>query len=140
MHKEFEMLDTLASIFMPKNLLKFFTLKKVKEVSLNGYCKPIELMTFPAGGKPVYLKIKRRRWVVKGKKESYTNTYDLNYQGVKATKEFADFLKGLDREALDEFLNAWPVYRRMWEKNTSLVQRFLKWIQWQRGTGKTSRA
>ena len=102
---------------------------KNKDWVLNGYCKALELMDFPLRGKPVYIKIKRRRWKIRGEGRSYANPHDLNYPGVKATKEFADFLKGLDREALDEFLDAWPVYRRMWEKDTSLVQRFLKRFQ-----------
>lgn len=153
-HPEFEMLDTFTSMFISEDLLESFSVKKIKEkknewkmildektdrvpqkikekeVSLNGYCKPIELMAYPVGGKPVYVIFKRRRWVVKGDRESYTNTYDLHYPGVKATKELSDFLKELDRKELDEFLNAWPMYRDLREENTSLVQRFLKWIQW----------
>lgn len=153
LHPEFEMLNAFASMFISKDLLESFTIKKIKEkrkewiiifdektdripktiiggeVSLNGYCKPIELMTHPVGGKAVYLMFRRRRWIRKGDSESHTNTYDLHYPGVKATKEFADFLKGLDREQLAEFFNAWPMYRRVWEKNTSLVQRFLKRFQ-----------
>lgn len=68
-HPEFEMLNTLTSLFISEDLLESFTIKKIekkrkewniildektdrvpqkikgKEVSLNGYCKPIELMT-----------------------------------------------------------------------------------------------
>jgi hypothetical protein len=161
-HPEFEMLNTFASIFISEDLLEAFSVKKIKkkrkewniiltektdripeairdsEVSLNGYCKPLELMTYPVGGKSVYLTFKRRRWIQKGSRESYTNNYDLHYPGVKATKELADFLKGLNRNELDEFFNAWPVYRCMWEKDTSLVQRFLKRFQRQGGAGETS--
>lgn len=160
LHPELEMLNTLASMFVNKDLLEAFTIKKIKEkrkewkmiliektdripkeikekeVSLNGYCKPIELMAHPVGGKPVYITFKRRRWVQKGDRESYTNPYDLHYPGIKATKELADFLKELDREELNEFFNTWPVYRRMWEKDTSLVQRFLKRFQRKRRAGK----
>ncbi len=147
------MLNTFASMFISKDLLKFFSIEKIKdkrkewnivlservdqvpeeikskEVSLNGYCKPLELMAYPVGGKPVYLKIKRRRWVVKGEKESHINTYDLHYPGVKATKELSDFLKELNRNELDEFFGTWPMYRHLREKDTSLVQRFLKRFQ-----------
>jgi hypothetical protein len=96
---------------------------------LNGYCKPIELMTHPVGGKAVYIKIRRRRWKEEGQRTSHENYYDLHYPGVKTTKEFADFLKEFNREQLAEFFSAWPMYRRVWEKDTSLVQRFLKRFQ-----------
>ncbi len=68
-------------------------LKQAKEVVLDGFCNPIELQTFPLKGKPVYLKLFRRKWKEAGKDQSYWNTYDLNPEGVKATKEFAAFLK-----------------------------------------------
>ena len=100
-----------------------------KPCVLNGYCKPIELMGFPAKGKPVYIKIIRRKWKEAGYRGGYSNTYDLHYPGVKATKELADFLKGLNREELNEFLSAWPVYRNLRKKDTSLVQGFLKRFQ-----------
>ena len=100
----------------------------MQEWSLNGYCNSIELMTFPLQGKPVYIEVIRRRWVLKGSKDSICNEYDLHYAGIKATKPFADFLKELDRDALDEFLSAWPMYRRVWEKDTSLVSILFKWI------------
>jgi len=154
MSKANEITQNLLGAIVPKELLNIFELADFKEKYnefnmtleekeslvpdnikdknwiLNGFCRPLELMSFPLKGKPTYIKIKRRRWKIRGTMKSYTNPYDLHYPGVKATKEFADFLKELDREALDEFLDTWPVYRRVWEKDTSLVQRFLKWIQW----------
>jgi len=69
-------------------------LKSVTErVVLDGFCNPIELQTFPLKGKAVYLKIYRRRWKVSGRAGHYSNQYDLHQQGVKATDEFACFLK-----------------------------------------------
>lgn len=147
-----QMLETVLSGLMPIEWLEWFEVEKIEEKrkawnillrekegmvpeeigaqewSLNGYCNPIELMTFPLRSKPVYIEIMRRRWMIKGSKEIMHNTYDLHYPGVKATKPFADFLKELDRDALDEFLNAWPVYRRVWEEDTSLVSRLFKRI------------
>ena len=147
-----QMLETVLSGLMPIEWLEWFEVEKIEEKkkewnillrekesrlpegigaqewSLNGYRNSIGLMTFPLRSKPVYIEILRRRWIVKGSTDSISNTYDLHYPGVKATKPFADFLKELDRDALDEFLNAWPVYRRVWEENTSLVSKFIKWI------------
>lgn len=64
-----------------------------KEVVLDGFCNPIELQSFPQKGKTFYIKVIRRRWKEKGSNESYSNDYDLHYEGMKATKEFGDFLK-----------------------------------------------
>jgi hypothetical protein len=64
------------------------------KVIQNGYCNPLELHTFPAKGKPVLLKLIRRRWKLKKTGESAYNTYNYHYEGMKATKEFGDFLKG----------------------------------------------
>ena len=63
------------------------------EVILDGFCNPIEVQSFPLKGKPVYLNIYRRRWKRKGETQHYSNTYFIHPDGVKATKEFAAFLK-----------------------------------------------
>ncbi len=67
------------------------------EISLNGFMNPLELQTFPTKGKEVFLLLKRRRWKLKGSNKSYHNTYSFNDKGIKATKEFGDFLKEIDR-------------------------------------------
>jgi hypothetical protein len=74
-----------------------------KEVVLDGFCNPIELQSFPLKGKPVYLKLYRRRWKYKGENKHYSNTYDFNPQGVKATKEFASFLKAAFGQTPDQY-------------------------------------
>ncbi len=72
-------------------------IKDKKEVLLNGFMNPLELQTFPTKGKEVFLILKRRRWKLKGSNKSYHNTYSFNDKGIKATKEFGDFLKEIDR-------------------------------------------
>jgi hypothetical protein len=68
-------------------------LRKKKAV-LDGFCRPIELQTFPIKGKAVYLQIYRRRWKEKGGGErNFSNHYEFNEQGMKATREFGSFLK-----------------------------------------------
>ena len=94
---------------------------KGKEVVMNGYLDPVEIIDFPARGKLVYLKFQRRRWKEQGKDESYHNTYSFHRKGMKTTDEFGDFLKALDRKALDEFLGAWSGVRDCWEKDLLLV-------------------
>jgi transposase len=83
-------------------------MKNTKEVVLDGVGNPIELQSFPLKGKPVYLKLYRRRWKYKGENKHYSNTYDFNPQGVKAIKEFASFFKQL----LDKLLtNTTPILK-----------------------------
>ncbi len=63
----------------------------------DGYHNPIELQTYPLKGKEVYLYLIRRRWKIKGTKKDISNKYKYNEKGIKATKEFGDFLKEIGR-------------------------------------------
>jgi len=60
----------------------------------DGFCNPLELLHFSLKGKPLYLKLYRRRWKESCSNKHYSNHYDLHPDGVKATHEFASFLKG----------------------------------------------
>jgi hypothetical protein len=73
-------------------------------VVLDGFCNPLELLHFSMKGKPLYLKLYRRRWKESGSSKHYSNAYDLHPDGVKATHEFASFLKGEAGCALDEYV------------------------------------
>jgi hypothetical protein len=64
------------------------------KIVLDGFCNPLELLHFSMKGKPLYLKLYRRRWKTSGDNKHYSNSYDLHPEGVKATHEFASFLKG----------------------------------------------
>ena len=70
---------------------------KDKTYHLDGFLNPIELQSFPAKGKEVYLYVYRRRWKCKEDDKIYSNEYDLHLQGMKATKEFGAFLKEIGR-------------------------------------------
>jgi len=63
-------------------------------VVLDGFCHPLELLHFSIKGKPLYLNLYRRRWKESSSNDHYSNHYDLHPKGVKATHEFASFLKG----------------------------------------------
>lgn len=63
----------------------------------DGYMNTVELQTFPAQGKEVFLRLKRRRWKKKGTKTGYHNTYDYMDKGMKATRAFGAFLKEIGR-------------------------------------------
>ena len=74
-----------------------------EEIALDGFYNPKELQSFPIKGKAVYLKLYRRRWKVKGTTKHYSNSYNLNQEGVKATKEFSSFLKDTFRQTSSEY-------------------------------------
>jgi len=125
------LLSHVLSVLIPESLLSF-NLVSVKEhshyielrledsvdkipkelaesqsVVLDGFANPIELQSFPLKGKPVYFKIYRRRWKESGSKEHYSHSYDLHPDGVKATHEFASFLKDEVRQTLGEYNALW---------------------------------
>ena len=114
----------LLKLHVPEEILDHFELEKAEEISgvirihllekkdpnhypkeiigkgermLNGFMNPIEIQTFPARGKEVFLFLKRRKWKVKGDNKSYFNTYSFTEKGMKATKEFGAFLKEIGR-------------------------------------------
>ena len=66
-----------------------------KQTVLDGYCNVVEILTHAFSLKRITLKIYRRRWKEPGSETHYSNTYNLHPDGMKTTKEFATFLKGI---------------------------------------------
>lgn len=121
-------MDIISRLIVPAEMLKCFEVAEVKEstkqleiileekkelvpdalkgeyVVLDGFCNPLSLLTFPLKGTPTYMTLKRRRWKIKGSDEHYSNTYQYNHPGIKATKEFAAFLKEVHGHTPDEYL------------------------------------
>lgn len=123
-----DIVKSLLSVFFPEEITLHFEIKEVAEkkgyiqitfdelpelvppamhlngeIVLDGFCNPLELQSFPLKGKPVYLKLYRRRWKHKGEDKHYSNSYDFNPDGVKATKEFASFLKAAFGQTPDQY-------------------------------------
>ena len=73
------------------------------EANLCGFTNKIELQTFPQKGKSCYLNIKRRKWKDKSTGKTYSNNYDLNKEGMKATDELGAFLKKNNRVRTAKF-------------------------------------
>jgi hypothetical protein len=124
-------LDTyqLLKLIAPEAILKSFDLSEIKETEqryeiyfiekedlvplalqgkesvLDGYCNPLTLYSFPIKATPTLLVLKRRRWKPKGGGDHYFNEYEFNPPHVKATKEFAAFLKEVFGHTLDQYLS-----------------------------------
>lgn len=90
---------------------------KGKDVVQNGFMAPVEIIDFPARGRLMYIKFRRRRWKERGLNESYHNDYTFHRKGMKTTDEFGDFLKGLAGEEFVEFCSAWPGVLDFWEED-----------------------
>jgi len=73
-------------------------------IVLDGFCNPLELLHFSIKGKPLYLRLNRRRWKESGSSKHYSNRYNLHPEGVKTTHEFASFLKGEAGCTADEYV------------------------------------
>ena len=157
------LLEQAFSAILPQQWLRYFEVTKItqkkhewnivlvekedciptalqgKEVVQNGYMRSIEIYDFPLRGKPAYLKFIRRRWKIKGNNnKSFYNEYDFHPQGMKATKEFGDFLKEFNRREADLLLGDITVSKDSRRQNKTLVQRSLEWFHKRRGTGTTS--
>jgi hypothetical protein len=87
-----ELIEKDDAEHIPKSIVREG--KAVKD----GYMNTVELQSFPAQGKEVFLRLKRRRWKIKGTKKGFYNNYKFINTGMKATKEFGAFLKEIGRE------------------------------------------
>lgn len=118
----------LLQLVVPKEILKCFDLVEVKEgklatelifeekkelipvaltgqvAVLDGFCNPLSLLGFPLKGNPTYIVLIRRRWKPKGGDLQCSNEYSFHPPHVKATTEFAAFLKGVHGHTPDEYL------------------------------------
>jgi hypothetical protein len=115
-----EMLSAMVSMFVPETILENFDIFHVQkrnenwvielrekennipkeltqEAVLDGFCNPIEVMSFGFSLGPVYLKIYRRRWKRSNENEHFSNDYNFTLKGFKMVPELGIFLKEEDR-------------------------------------------
>ncbi len=96
---------------------------KGKEAVQDGYLNKMELQTFPLKDKTVYIAVRRRRWKERGTPEqSYSNRYDLHFEGMKTTKEFGIFLKEELGFEPDEYNKFWQRITDQGSDPLSMVQ------------------
>jgi hypothetical protein len=127
--------ESVKGLFIPKEYQENFYLEAVKEerkewrvicrekaekvprklsrkgYKQNGYVGKTEVINFPLGGKPAYLHFYRRKWKDLETGEIVSNSYQLHPEGMKATKDFGDFLKGLTRWERCKFYFNYPNLR-----------------------------
>lgn len=68
-----------------------------EELESKGFYDAVTVGDFPLRGKPRKYKIRRRKWLVKQEGKIISKKYKIYANGTRKTKEFAAFLKGLDR-------------------------------------------
>lgn len=118
---EKELIMEVFKMIFPKDMFEYFSLRSIKEeedmvyfnfeernivpeecvgrrVESKGFYTTKIIQDFPLRGKPGFLRVKKRKWQDKDTKESIFRDWNLVMEGTKLTKEFADFLKELDRE------------------------------------------
>lgn len=122
-----EMLNMMISMYVPSSILTDFEVWNVYgkqgnkiielrekedripqllqgirgEVVLDGFCNPLEMLSFGFSLGPVYLRIYRRRWKKSGDELHYSNEYDFRLKGYKLVPELGIFLKEEDRRLTD---------------------------------------
>jgi hypothetical protein len=67
------------------------------KVQSKGFFEPITVQDFPIREYKVYLHIKRRRWLNLSTNKVVSTDWNLVAKGTRLTKEFASFLKEINR-------------------------------------------
>ena len=113
-----DVFSMISKMLVPANILESFEIVDVHEHSDNwqielreneysipvelsedpkplkdGFCNPVEMLSYSFSMKPVYLKLYRRRWKRSGSSEHFSNSYDFTLKGVKMVPELGIFLK-----------------------------------------------
>ena len=86
--------DTLFNIYLDEknNIPKEFQ----KDILVSkGFHETVVIQDFPIRDKPVFLYVRRRKWLNKATGNIVSNQWDLTSKGTRYTKDFATFLKGL---------------------------------------------
>ena len=110
----------LAEFLLPEGLLYFFEIEKVyktdegfhihliekniipkeyhnQKVLSKGFLPEIKIQDFPMRGKPCFLRVKRRRWLLLESGKVISRDWNIVAQGTRITEDFATFLKGINR-------------------------------------------
>ena len=113
--------ELLLRYILPAGILEYFRITDVKEVEGEGlyvsleeknippeeckdtkthahsFHKETTIQDFPLRGKPCFLKVKRRRWLLIDSGQIVSRDWNIVSQGTRITEDFAIFLKGINR-------------------------------------------
>jgi hypothetical protein len=73
------------------------SLQPYRDVVLDGYCDPLEMLSHSFVCKPIYLRLYRRRYKRSNQEEHFSNSYNLTLKGLRMVPELGIFLKEEDR-------------------------------------------
>ena len=68
-----------------------------QRVQSKGFIDSSDIEDFPLHGKPVILRVRRRKWLIVDTGKIIIRNWDLVAKGTRMTHEFASFLKALYR-------------------------------------------
>lgn len=108
----------LVKLFLPTEIFEYFEIKDVvvkdrsvavfldeRDLKPSGYSSQLLtskgfhpeaiIQDFPLRNKPVFLHVRRRRWLIESTGEVVSRDWDSVAEGTRYTKSFADFLKGI---------------------------------------------
>ena len=66
-----------------------------EKLTSKGFHSSITIQDFPIRDKPLFLHVRRRRWLVESSGEVISRDWNTVAKGTRMTKDFATFLKGL---------------------------------------------
>jgi len=68
---------------------------KNEKLTSKGFHSAIIIQDFPIRDKPLFLHVRRRRWLIESTGKVVSRDWDTVAKGTRLTKDFATFLKGL---------------------------------------------
>lgn len=89
-----EVQDNQVHVYLEEIDLKPTGYKDERLIS-KGFHAPVTIQDFPLRDKPMFLHVRRRRWLVESSGQVISRDWDTVAKGTRMTKGFAAFLKGL---------------------------------------------
>jgi len=118
MSSKLEQYRKLIQLLLPAEIFDYFDLIKIEvkgneihayldeennlpggfekeKLSSKGFHSTLTIQDFPIRDKPMFLHVRRRRWLVESTGEVISRDWDSVAKGTRLTKDFATFLKGI---------------------------------------------
>jgi hypothetical protein len=93
--------DNQVHVYLEEVDLKPAGYEKEKLIS-KGFHAPVTVQDFPLRDKPMFLHIRRRRWLIESSGQVISRNWNTVAKGTRMTKGFAAFLKGLFGQLPDQ--------------------------------------